>query len=172
MPGLPNKTLTIVSLKIECLKSNTVAIQQIVNTEKPDILCLQETCLYSFQKQSADVLEDYDFASKHHDDRDPVQMANLGRGQGGVTTYWKKSLVPQPKPQLDGSERTLVIIFDDIVISNTYMPCRGSHSTQEFQEEVDQLDEICKKFVNRPKIILGDLNVDIPLVEYSTSNIS
>ena len=46
-------------------------------------------------------------------------------------------------------------------IINVYMPCRGIYSTEEFQQELDQVHEICQKCAHTPTLLVGDFNIDI-----------
>jgi endonuclease/exonuclease/phosphatase family metal-dependent hydrolase len=47
-----------------------------------------------------------------------------------------------------------------MVVINAYMPCRGQYSNAEFQQEIDQLEEICLKFHDYHIVLAGDFNID------------
>ena len=51
-------------------------------------------------------------------------------------------------PVAEVNHRTAVLDFDkqDLVIINTYLPPRGKYCNNDFQQEVDQLHEICSKY--------------------------
>ena len=51
--------------------------------------------------------------------------------------------------------------MDEVLIVNSYLPCRGNHTLQEFQQEIDQLKEICQKYADLQIILAGDFNVDV-----------
>ena len=98
--------------------------------------------------------------AKSVDDDDPLPPYKLPRGYGGVATLWHKDVAEYCAPQADGSHRINVLRIGKATVINAYLPCRGSHSIQEFQEEIDQLHEILCKYKNTHTILAGDLNVD------------
>ena len=62
----------------------------------------------------------------------------------------------------DGSNRTQVIqIGSSTALINSYLPCRGKYSKEEFKNEVDQIQEIIHKYRSGQIILVGDMNVDI-----------
>ena len=116
--------------------------------------------MYQFQQNLANqVHKQYEAHSKSVDEDNPEPLKVLPRGHGGVSTLWNTEK-HQPVPLTDGNNRTVVVKMDDIVIVNIYMPCRGAYTNMEFQEYLDQLHEICKKFEECKLIIAGDFNVD------------
>ena len=73
---------------------------------------------------------------------------------------WRKGLPVSILP--DGNERTQVILIGkSTVCINTYLPCRGSYTLEEYKDEVDQINEICLKYKHFNIYLTGDMNVDV-----------
>jgi exonuclease III len=152
--------MTLVTVNIEGLNSNIQFLKSLILEKSPEIICLQETWLYSFQnKDIAEHFPEYNFAAKSVDDDDPLPPFKLPRGYGGVATLWKRTL-SNYAIQLDGTTRILTVTLGDSTVVNAYLPCRGTYSLQEFQEEIDQLHEVLTKFKNTKIILAGDMNID------------
>ena len=134
------------SYNIEGVSSNFQYPSAFIAKYNPDFICLQETWLFSFQKDNIrSFFPGYSHHSKSVDDNDPVPMNTLTRGHGGVATVWREESL-QPKTTQDGSNRIVTTILDNVVIINAYMPCRGgSYSNANFKSEIDQIEEVCKK---------------------------
>jgi exonuclease III len=153
--------VAIITLNVEGVTSNMAYIRSTIDEHDPEIICLQETWLFNFeQSKLADIHPMFCYAAKSVDDNDHISPKQRPRGYGGVATLWKKTLPVSPQP--DGSERTLAVMLGvKTVIVNSYLPCRGNHTIDEFTDEVDQLDEICSKFSKSKIVMAGDLNVDV-----------
>ena len=108
----------------------------------------------------SDYLPNYIAHSKSVDDDDPIPMNSMPRGYVGVSTVWEEDTV-QPKMPADGSNRTVVVETANLVVINSYLPCRGSYSNMEYKAEIDQLAEICEKYSTSHLILTGDYNVDL-----------
>ena len=153
--------LTMISHNIEGLSSNFVYMNNMIMKWNPDVICMQETHLFSFQQDRIQKYVDcYDSLSKAVDDNDPIPMTNLPRAYGGTSTLWKKNF-SQPILHKDGSNRIVVTQFQSIIIINVYMPDRSGYTIRDFQDEIEIISEICMKFQDNPIVIAGDLNVDI-----------
>ena len=128
---------------------------------KPDILCIQEHWLFNFeQNEIVEIHPQYEVMVKSIDDIDPISPKQRPRGYGGISIMWKKEIPVETMP--DGSLRTQVVqIGNQLTLINTYMPCRGKYTTEDFRDEVDQVSEICQKYKHTNIILAGDMNVDI-----------
>ena len=153
--------MRIISLNVEGIHSNLVYLRKLIEDHRPHIICLQEHWLFNFEKDSISSLHpNYNFSAKSTDDAEPIPSKQRPRGYGGVATLWHKDLPVVCHP--DGSERTLVIQVGDYTVINTYLPCRGGPTIDEFCDEMAQLEEVCSKFAPLSTLILaGDLNVDL-----------
>ena len=122
---------------------------------------MQETWLFSFQQTKLlELFPDHASHTKAVDDNEPIPMNVIPRGYGGVATLWKSDKY-QPKSPTDGSNRITVITSGKIALINVYMPCRGSYTNAEFQDELDKVEELCQKFSSLHIIVAGDFNVDV-----------
>lgn len=121
---------------------------------------MQEHWLFNFEQNYLSTIHpDYDFIAKSVDDEDKIPATQRPRGYGGVGILWRKSIPAKKLP--DGSVRTIVLQISKFTLVNTYLPCRGTYANQEFQDELEQLSEICTKFKHTSIILTGDMNVDI-----------
>ena len=124
------------------------------------IICLQETWIFNFHQFKINSLfPQYENTSKSIDDKNPIPMKQLPRGFGGTSTLWKKSF-NKSQPIEDGSWRTTVLFIGKMAIVNCYLPCRGSYTLAEYEDEIDQLNEICQKLQHMCLIVTGDFNTD------------
>ena len=137
-------------------------LSSIIEEHSPDFIALQETWLYAFQNDvlSKAPISQYNYVAKSVDDDDPLLPVKLPRGYGGVCILWKKDLT-NVKTTNEGSNRMCVISVGNTTIINVYMPCRGKYTTQDFEEELDQLSELVVKYQETHIILTGDMNVDI-----------
>ena len=157
------------SLNIEGMQSNQVYIRDVIEQHNPDIICVQEHWLFNFeQNKMSEIHPLYDATTKSVDDNDPISPKQRPRGYGGVSILWKKDLPVTVMP--DGSNRTMVIqIGNAKTLVNTYLPCRGTYSTEDFKDEVDQIAEICFKYQQTDIFLAGDMNVDVHRQEEARS---
>ena len=73
---------------------------------------------------------------------------------------WKKNIPAKTFP--DGSDRTVVLqLNNSITIINSYLPCRGKYTNDDYADEIDQIHEICTKFGNTHIMIAADMNIDL-----------
>ena len=150
------------SHNIEGLQSNKASLQFIIENIKPEIICLQETWLHSFQQHHVnEISEEYTSISKSLDEVRPLSQTALTRGSSGISIMSSSKLQTHPSPE--GSHRTSTTLIADynIRIINSYLPCRGHYTLDEFQQELDQIQELCQKYSSTPTIVAGDFNVDI-----------
>jgi endonuclease/exonuclease/phosphatase family metal-dependent hydrolase len=153
--------ITIISLNSDGLLTNEVYIQHLITTYKPDVICIQEHWLYNFEKHKINILfKDYNNYTKCVDDNDPITPKQRPRGYGGVSILWKKE-IDEVQKMPDGSARTVVVKIRNLAIVNTYLPCKGKYTNQEFMDEMSQVREICMKCQDGPLILTGDINVDL-----------
>ena len=153
--------MKIITLNVEGISSNQVYLRKLIKDHRPHIICLQEHWLFNFEKDAIDLIHpDYSYVAKSTDDAEPIPSKQRPRGYGGVATLWHKDL--SVTSCSDGSERTLVIQVGDFTVINSYLPCRGGPTIEEFCDEMAQIEEICSKFSPTSTLILaGDLNVDM-----------
>ena len=142
-------------------------MRQAIKHYHPDIICLQEHWLFNFeQSELSSIHPQYDVMAKSVDDLDPISPIQRPRGYGGMCIMWKKDMPVTPMP--DGSSCTQVVqVGNGITIINTYLPCQGKYSNEQFKDEVDQITEIIKKYQQSHIILAGDMNVDIHWLRYS-----
>ena len=116
-------------------------IREIIDQLKPDVIMLQE-----FEEKYLDTIHpQYNYSSRHVDDDDPIPAKQRTIGYGGICILWKKDL---PIEKLyDGSSRIqLVKLGESTILVNSYLPCRGKYSNEEFKDQIDQIEEILHKY--------------------------
>jgi hypothetical protein len=154
----------MISLKVEGIRPNHNFINHLIKSIQPQFLCLQETWIMSHQKSTIEsIFPEHVCISKSVDDGKEIDiLPKLSKGYGGITTLCCKTKTTTTN-NIDGTNRTSVTKINNLgfTIVNTYLPCRGHYTMQEYQEEVDQLSEICNKFQDEPIIISGDFNIDL-----------
>lgn len=153
--------MTVISLNAEGVTTNTIYLQNLIKKYNPDVIAIQEHWLFNFEQEFLkNIHPDYDYTAKSVDDNDKIPATQRPRGYGGVCILWKKSIPAKKLP--DGSERTIALQIGGYTLVNTYLPCRGGKGdVQEFNDELDQLNEVCIKYSNTSIILTGDMNVDL-----------
>ena len=143
-----------------------------------DILLLQEHWLFNYQLNSLmEISDTVKGAGKAVDDDNPIPPVQKPRGYGGVAVLWKKEIDNEVTILKDGNTRIQCISIKTndkpILVASVYLPAKGANSNiQEFQECIDQLDEIVSKYSETHNIIIGgDLNEEISKSLNSDRNI-
>ena len=136
-------------------------IREIIDQLKPDVIILQEHWLFQFEEKYLNTIHpQYNYSSRHVDDDDPIPAKQRPRGYGGICILWRKDLSIEKLDE--GSSRIqLVKLGESTILVNSYLPCRGKYSNEEFKDEIDQIEEILHKYKDASIIIAGDMNVDI-----------
>ena len=92
----------------------------------------------------------------------------MPRGYGGVGILWKKQIDHRIRTCQDGGNRIQCVEVKEnspLLLISVYMPCRGlSENLEDFNECLDQLNEIIQKYMSTHIIFIGgDWNEDIYL---------
>lgn len=143
-----------------------------------DIILIQEHWLFQAQIHLINELhEQINYAAKGVDINDPLLPISMPRGHGGVAIIWKKDIDHLVKPIQDGSEKLQAIEIqgtsgDCLLLISVYLPAKGSKNHElEYQECIDQLYELCQKYQESHKIIIGgDMNEDLNIQSNTKRN--
>ena len=164
---------------VQAIKSTNLQPHESVNFKKTtkiephenkvfhSILCIQEHWLFTFEKEEiADFTNTDSVYSKACDQYDNITPQERTRGHGGVAILWHNRLDRYVKTLEDGNNRIVCLQLQDeqlnLLIMNVYMPCRNTHTGDNFSETLDQLQELLAKY--RPThhiIICGDINASL-----------
>ena len=157
--------LQVATFNVQNINANVLAVQDVL--KNVDILAVQEHWLFNFEQQKLyDIDKNFTFAAKSVDDNDTISPFQKPRGYGGVAVFWRKSLDRYIKLLPDGSDR-LICIELNIGLSmycfiNTYLPCRGSYSNEDYKAVLDEIQETLLKYGDSHIIvIMGDLNASL-----------
>ena len=130
-----------------------------------DLILIQEHWLYGFEKHKLhDFCNDRDFLCtvKSSDDDDPITALQRSRGKGGTAVLWNSKIRDNISILPDGCNRLIAFILESnqasICVVNAYMPCRGSYTDDDFLQVLDEIREIKAKYVNKPLLLVEDLN--------------
>jgi endonuclease/exonuclease/phosphatase family metal-dependent hydrolase len=101
-------------------------------------------------------------AFKCYDDEDPVALACIGSGKGGIGLLWQESTDHSIEVLQDGSDRIMVALISTnmgpICLIAAYMPTPASNSVPEYKDKLLEVDEIVSKYGVADVIWCGDLN--------------
>lgn len=135
-------------------------LQELIEKENPDILCIQET--KSEKDQLTKEMLEYGGYFKY------FESSKMRKGYSGVSVYSK--VEPQnisytlgyPEEEfLDNEGRTLVLEYDKFFVMNCYWP-NGGKSDDHFQYKLEYYSKflnVAKKLEKqKPVIFLGDVN--------------
>ena len=101
------------------------------------------------------------------DDDNPISPVQKPRGFGGVAILWKKQMDNAVTILPDCNTRIQCVSVKTegkpILLISVYMPTKGKTSTNsEFQECIDQLEEVVSKYEGSQDILIGgDFNEEI-----------
>ncbi|KAK3088016.1 hypothetical protein FSP39_013503 [Pinctada imbricata] len=135
--------------------------------ENSDILCIQEHWLYTYKHHLiTEFSPDHRGFAKSVDMNDQLLPQERSRGHGGIAILWNKKIDKYITVQQDGGHRVQVIEINrknnKWCIINTYMPCRGTHTKDDYEEILDEINEIIVRFGNTHNIIIcGDMNASL-----------
>jgi len=154
--------IKVVSFNMHGFYQGLTVVEDLINSESPDVLVLQEHWL------TPDNLTKFD---KHFTDyfwfgcsamSNCLQTGMLrGRPFGGVITLVKKAFRSYTQ-SVHCDERFVVIRLANYVIVNVYLPCSGTNDRQLISSNI--LADIIswrEQFANCKFIIAGDMNVNL-----------
>ena len=135
--------------------------------ESHQIICIQEHWLYTFENSEIGKMSPHFAATaKSNDHNDNITPQERTRGHGGVAIMWHNDLDKYIKETVEGNNRTNCVLLElgsqQLCIINVYMPCRNTHTGDDFEDTLAQLQEIMTKY--RPThhiLICGDLNASL-----------
>ena len=161
------ESITLTTLNVQSFRSNKVCISKLL--ESTDILCIQEHWLFTFEKEEiAELTNTHSVYSKASDQYENISPQERTRGHGGVAIFWHNTLDRYVKTEEDGNNRIVCIQLQNehqkLLLINVYtsMPCRNTHTGDNFNETLDQLQELLAKY--RPThhiIICEDINASL-----------
>ena len=162
-----NNTLSMASINIQNIKSNTQYLQALL--KEHDIICIQEHWLFNYEQNWINNnIKDIKVHTKSVDDEDPISHAQKIRGYGGVSIICNNKQINDNTKQLpDGNTRTQVLEVKldstKLLIVNCYMPCRNSKTgLTDYDDALDTLGEILTKYTDSHNILLaGDFNASL-----------
>ena len=158
-------TISIASFNVQNAPHNAAFVNDSLGDH--DIICLQEHCLYSFEKHKMDNL----FPGWYHeaisvDEEDPLDHERRPRGYGGVVTMWKPSINPYVESTNFINSRILVTLFNfpgaPVCVINCYLPSGNKkEACTRFKEDMDRLVVLYETYSQSHSVlIIGDLNED------------
>ena len=163
-----DETLIIIcTYNMQGFNSNKIGLHKLLESQQ--IICIQEHWLYTFENSEIGKMSpDFAAAAKSNDHNDNITPQERTRGHGGVAIMWHNDLdkYTKKKKTVDGNNRTNCILLESgsqqLCIINVYMPCRNTHTGDDFEDTLSQLQEIMTKY--RPThhiLICGDLNASL-----------
>ena len=157
--------LTITTFNVQGFRSNKVCLAKLL--ENTDILCIQEHWLYTFEKEEiTNFTNSHAVHSKACDHQENVSPQERSRGHGGVAILWQNDLDRYVKTIEDGNNRIVCIQLhletQKLLIVNVYMPCRNTQTGDNFDETLDQVRELLRKYRHTHHVIIcGDINASL-----------
>ena len=157
--------LSIISFNMHGYNQGLPVIQQLIASNSPDLLLVQEHWLTPANLCKFNVdLSGYQLygisAMSHCVEAGPL----IGRPFGGVATLVKRQLLNVVKC-IHTSERYVIIKVGELLIVNVYLPCDGTVNRTAIYSDV--LNDVLSWRVNYaayPCIIGGDFNIDLDIV--------
>ena len=145
--------MKIATWNVNGIRARQTELQELLATEQPDVLCLQEIKASAEQVPALLVAPDGYWCYWHG-----------GRGYSGVALLVRRAFAPgQPNfnhPHFDLEQRIVVADLVDLRIASVYVPNGG----KDFDAKIRFLDALGQwaadaRAAGRPLIICGDLNV-------------
>jgi len=154
--------IKLVSFNMHGFYQGLVVVQDLINTENPDIILLQEHWLTpdNLSKFEHHVSNYYSFGSSAM--TTCVQSGMLrGRPYGGVITLVKKDLRAYTQT-VHCDERYVIIRVANYLIVNVYFPCVGSNDRLFICDDIVMNISVWRdRFLDCKLVIAGDFNVDL-----------
>ena len=157
--------LTVVTFNIEGLTSNKLYLETLAR--RADIILLQEHWLHKYENSKLqECLDNFICFSKCFDDEISSDPSERRRGHAGVAVCINNKFEQLVELLPDGSNRIIAIKFKcetPIIFLGCYMPCRGnSHTTDDYQQVLDEISEIMMKYRDSAKFVIGgDMNASL-----------
>ena len=143
-------------------------VRNIIDKDKPDIICLQETWhLKEMHQQFSNIHKEYTYVEESGVDSNTTILS--GRLYGGLAILYKKCIAGSVT-KIDFLNNRLLGIHikgihgcKDIVLLTVYMPCdnrRAEIVNDVFIEVLSHIEQIFSQFDDAGFIICGDWNTD------------
>lgn len=131
-----------------------------------DICCIQEHWLYEFQLTRLNSIHDnFRSHAKAVDSRNPIPPIQIPRGYGGNAILYRSNWDLKVSLPPDGCERIVVLELETsppVCIVSVYLPCRGNSTTKQFEDVLQQLEELLKKYSSGCAVfVCGDFNASL-----------
>ena len=160
-PFMPDEsTLSICSWNVNSLKVRFEQVKQRLETQRWDIVCLQETKTTD-DRFPYEAIKAIGYAAFHAGQPTYNGVATLVR----MDRFEHMVLIQARLPHGDDpQQRFLLAQFDDLLIANVYVPNGQSVDSEKYGYKLSWLDHLLK-FLNdtdccsRPFVLLGDFNI-------------
>ena len=157
--------LNIASYNCEGINRTSHYINDLLDTDNLDILCLQETWLLDEQHDKLQNLHD-NYLPRGKSGVDSETRILQGRPSGGVAILYKKSIARHIQFIDIDSKRACGIIINtsdnnSILCLCIYMPCDNYSTnvvTQEYMDTLDSIESALSRYNCHGYIICGDFN--------------
>ena len=145
--------MKIVTWNVNGIRARQAQVQELIDREQPDVLCLQEI------KASLDQL--------------PVWLCDIegywcywhgGKGYSGVGLHVRKATHPEPPafhhPEFDYEHRIVTVRLPQATVASIYVPNGGKDFPAKMRF-LEAMDAFAAEFhaAGQPLVICGDLNV-------------
>jgi exonuclease III len=144
-------------------KDKRITVRNVIRSEKPDIICLQETKLDNFNEVLLRQIVGGRYQDKIHVDAQGTA--------GGILLSWKKSIFALQSQEVYQNSITVELSFklnsSKIQITGVYGPSTGGNR-EDFLQQLRMA-----KLMNRiPWLICGDFNLVLAAEERSTNRLT
>jgi exodeoxyribonuclease-3 len=160
-PFMPDEsTLSICSWNVNSLKVRFEQVKQRLETQRWDIVCLQETKMTD-DRFPYEALETIGYAAFHAGQPTYNGVATLARMDRFKHIEMLQSRLPHGD---DPQQRFLLAKFDNLLIANIYVPNGQAVDSDKYRYKLSWLDHLLK-FLNdadccrQPFVLLGDFNI-------------
>ncbi len=145
--------MKIATWNVNGIRARQAQVQEFIDHEQPDVLCLQEI------KATVDQL--------------PLWLCDIegywcywhgGKGYSGVGLHVRKSAVPErpvfEHPEFDYESRIVTAILPQLTVASVYVPNGGKDfpAKMRFLESLASMTDVYNAS-NRPLVLCGDFNV-------------
>ena len=157
--------LKLASFNCKNVNTADLAIEEL--SSYADIILIQEHWLFNCKLHKLnEISEIFNGTGKAVDSSDPILPVQMPRGYGGVGILWKKQIDHLIRICHEGGNRIQCVELKGqrpMLLVSVYMPCRGiNDNLEDFNDCLDQLNEIIQKYSSSHVIIIGgDWNEDI-----------
>ena len=170
---MASNDITILSLNCEGAERNSLYIANVLNTMKPDFLCLQETWLLDYVKLN-NVNDSYICIGKAGIDAERTIIN--GRVPGGVCILFRKSLTHCVREIKVECKRLCAVSItlgngSQCLLMNAYLPVDNQHhndANPEFIHATDCIESALNSTVCNYIVVCGDLNTSFDRMNAQT----